>query len=182
MSIIPQKNPLGDWEKLFRRNAEAPHDPCAVWAWKSHKEKGAFFWGWVLQRLCNSHAVSLKHLYNWKEKRKKTMIPLAPCSSPRMKPNVSTGVCLVPSASSLWDLSRELMQICRCSSAGYVNSNPGASCLLPASLKLAGSLSQSLATAQWLAHRGCWVNVGSSHRWPSWKPRRSLLFLRPSGY
>lgn len=43
-----------------------------------------------------------------------------------MKPTVSTGVCLVPSASSLWDLSRELRQICRCSSAGYVNSNPGA--------------------------------------------------------
>lgn len=108
------------------------------------------------------------------------MIPLAPCSSPRMKPTASTGVCLVPSASSLWNLSRELMQICRCSSTGYVTSNPGASCLLPASLKLAGSLSQSLATAQWLAHRGCLVNVGSSHRSPLWKPRQGLLFLRPS--
>lgn len=83
------------------------------------------------------------------------MIPLAPCSSPTMKPTVSTGVCLVPSASSLWDLGRELMQIRRCSATGYVNSNPGALCLLLASLKLAGSLSQFLATAQWLAHRGC---------------------------
>ena len=43
MSIIPQKIPLGDREKLFRRIFEAPDDPCAVQAWKSHKEREGIF-------------------------------------------------------------------------------------------------------------------------------------------
>lgn len=58
MSIIPQKKiPLGDRKELFRRTFEAPHDPCAVRAWESHKERGeifsepAFYKGFVIHKL-----------------------------------------------------------------------------------------------------------------------------------
>lgn len=94
------------------------------------------------------------------------MIPLAPCSSPTMKPTVSTGVCLVPSASSLWDLGRELMQIRRCSATGYVNSNPGALSLtsIPETSRLTFTIlgNSTVAGTQRLLSK-CWFLTQVAH-------------------
>lgn len=66
-------------------------------------------------------------------------VPLSPASSPIMKPTVCTGICLVPSALLPWGLSKgKWCKYADAHATGHAISNPEVSCLLPASMKLAG--------------------------------------------